>query len=278
MRILNHRLIFSTGVSPFRIEASPNTGGRFARPGPRALVIHYTAAGTLESTVSWFKQRRARASAHLVIGRDGEIAQMVPFDRIAWHAGRSAWRGLTGLNSHTIGIELCNWGPLTEAPGGVLRTWTGQEIAAAQCREARHRHEQRSCHWEMFSEPQILAALAASAALVERYGLDEILGHDDIAPTRKLDPGPLFPMEEFRSQLLGEAEAADVTARVAVDRLNIRERPGLDAPRLAESPLTLGTMLQFLEAHEAWRLVNVLDEQGRSWLTGWVHGAYLHTV
>ena len=73
-----------------RNEATPNHGGPIV---PQYLIIHYTAGRSAESSVRHFQDPAARASAHLVIGRDGRIWQLVPFNRVAWHAGVSAWGG-----------------------------------------------------------------------------------------------------------------------------------------------------------------------------------------
>src|SRR6187402_1489676 len=110
-----HRLQSDDGKDvPFR--ETKNCGG--AAYEPRYLVMHYTAGRSADSAASWLCNVKARASAHLVIGRDGSIIQLVPFNVLAWHAGTSAWQDgetrVTGLNRYSIGIELDN-------PGRVVR-------------------------------------------------------------------------------------------------------------------------------------------------------------
>ena len=75
---------------------------------PRFIIVHYTAGGSLNSSFNALKKQGL--SAHLLLDRNGDAVQMVDFDRRALHAGKSTWRGLTSLNSHTIGIEVCNFG------------------------------------------------------------------------------------------------------------------------------------------------------------------------
>ena len=97
MKIQNHKLITSEGENPIEILNSPNKGGNLT---PQYLIIHYTAGASKESSVNWFMNPQARASAHVVIGMDGSISQVVPFNKVAWHAGISRWNTLKGLNNH----------------------------------------------------------------------------------------------------------------------------------------------------------------------------------
>ena len=108
MKILRHRLHDDKGNAlPF--ELTRNRGDQLQ---PEYLVLHYTASRDAASSIRWFKNSDAQASAHVVIGKDGTVTQMVPFDRIAWHAGVSRWEDRTGLNAYSIGIELDNPGKL----------------------------------------------------------------------------------------------------------------------------------------------------------------------
>ena len=93
MKISNGRLCHDDGT-PYNYRESPNKRGLLK---PSYLVIHYTAGRNAASTINWLTNPDARASAHIVIGRDGSITQLVPFNRIAWHAGTSQWEGLSGM-------------------------------------------------------------------------------------------------------------------------------------------------------------------------------------
>ncbi len=108
MRINNHRLIADDGT-PVRYVETPNKGGLMT---PEYLIMHYTAGSSAEGSVSWMCNPAAKAAAHLVIGRDGSLTQLAPFNRITWHAGKSEWEGRSGLNGFSIGIELDNAGKL----------------------------------------------------------------------------------------------------------------------------------------------------------------------
>ena len=109
MRIEDHRLILDDG-SPADFVATDKMSGQLDH---RYLVMHYTAGGSADGAIRTLTDPAVKASAHLVIAADGEITQLVPFDRVAWHAGVSSWQGLTRLNGHSIGIELDNAGMLT---------------------------------------------------------------------------------------------------------------------------------------------------------------------
>lgn len=270
MKVENHRLLLDNG-EPVRFEATPNQGGALK---PRFLVMHYTAGRDAESSIRWLTRPDARASAHLVIGRDGAVTQLVPFDRVAWHAGPSRWDGVSGLNQHSIGIELDNAG-LLERKGDRWRAWFGNAYPEEEVMEARHRHSDRVCGWHIFTPEQLDVALEASRVIIQAYGISELLGHDDISPGRKLDPGPAFPMAPFRAKLFGRAEDEAPTYATTVN-LNIRRGPGTHHERLELGPLPRGTVLEVLREYGSWRLVNVRGEvQGQRDVQGWVHGDYI---
>lgn len=184
---------------PVKFVPTPNMGDALLKPS--LLVMHYTAGGSAQESINWLANKMAKASAHLVIGRDGSVVQMVPFDRVAWHAGISQWKGVRGLNYKSIGIEMDNAGKLTRK-GNNWATYTGKLVPSADVIVLKHRNESTTAGWAKYPEEQIRAAEAVARALVRAYGLREIVGHDDIAPARKTDPGPAFPMDEFRRNVL----------------------------------------------------------------------------
>ncbi len=196
--IANHRLLLDGAPVSFR--QSPH-GGR--RMKPLYLVLHYTAGLSASSAVWWFLDARAKASAHLVLGRQGAATQLMAFDRSCWHAGVSAWQGLEGLNGHSIGIEIVNAGRLVKGPGGRWQTWTGEPVPDDQVVVARHRNERQEAGWHAYAPEQIAAVVAIGAALHEAYRFRDVLGHEDIAPRRKVDPGPAFPLTAVAARILG---------------------------------------------------------------------------
>lgn len=270
MRIVRHRLV-DGGPWPVAQRPSRNMGGPCS---PDYLVMHYTAGGGAEESIAWLCSPQSKASAHVVIARDGAITQLVPFDRVAWHAGKSEWRGRSGLNACSIGIELDNAGRL-ERRGGRWQSWTGRSYGDDEVVEACHRNESRTCGWHNFPEAQLASALDLSSALMERYQFRDVLGHDDISPGRKADPGPAFPMESFRARLMGRL--ADEPDRfVTTASLNIRAGAGTQHPTLPQSPLPKGTEVDVLDARGTWRLVDVVGEiAGVNDVQGWVHAKFL---
>lgn len=187
--------------------ASPNRGG--ALIDPSLLILHFTASGGdgPEGDTAYFLSAAARASAHAIVGRNGAIAQVVPFDRVAWHAGKSKWRGVPGCNRYAIGVEIDNWGPLLAAPDGRLLTWTGKPMPPERAALLRHKHEKAARHWEVYGETQLAALECLLRAILDAYpSIREVVGHDDVAPGRKTDPGPAFPMKRFAALALRTAQ------------------------------------------------------------------------
>ena len=89
MKIQDHRL---SGQN-ISFQKSQNSGSRFGTNRPDTLIVHYTGGRSLASSVSWLTNPASRASAHVVIGKNGDIVQIVAFDTVAWHAGKSEWEG-----------------------------------------------------------------------------------------------------------------------------------------------------------------------------------------
>ena len=272
MRIEDHRLLTDDG-RPVEYRETPNMGGALR---PSWLVMHFTAGRDCESSVSWLTRPEARASAHLVIGRDGRIVQLAPFDRVTWHAGRSHWRGVSGLNAHSVGIELDNAGRLERAGGG-WQAWFGGGYADEDVMIATHRNETRECGWHRFTERQLDTALEAAIAIVRAYRLEDVIGHDDISPGRKSDPGPAFPMTSFRGAVSGREEEEDEVVET-IAALNIRTGPGIGFDRLPESPLAPGTRLLVLDRRGVWLEVEVRDAAGEPTANGYVHGNYVRGI
>ena len=165
----------------------------------RFLVIHFTGGATGQSSIDYWQKLGNGICAHLVIDRDGSIIQCRPFDHTAGHAGASQWRDpktgrlYTGLNSCAIGIELANAGD----DAGAL-SWAARQPSHATF-VGRHKNGGPTRTWEAYPQAQLVACEQVSKALVARYHLDDIVGHDDIAPERKNDPGPAFPMQVLRN-------------------------------------------------------------------------------
>lgn len=162
----------------------------------RALVIHFTGGATAASSVEAMRERGL--SAHLVVDRDGSVVQCRAFNRVASHAGVSRWvdpntgKRFDGLNACSIGIEIANAG---NDPGALK--WARKQPGFASI-TAKHRNGGGVVEWEEYPAAQLEAVFDISKLLVATYNLDDVTGHDCIAPERKDDPGPAFPMEELR--------------------------------------------------------------------------------
>lgn len=171
---------------------SGNHGGTFSAL-PRILTVHYTASISAAGSIAWLRTPAAQASAHVVIDQAGAVTQLVPFDLIAWHAGQSAWRDLRGMNQWSWGLELVNPGPCASVNG---KYYAGGKPVPAPFL-GKHRNGGPWGAWCPFPEAQLAAAVSVARILQ----VQEIVGHDDIAPGRKWDPGPAFPMDEFKKRV-----------------------------------------------------------------------------
>lgn len=173
-------------------------------PIRRFAIIHFTAGWSAKSSVEFWKTPAAKgAGAHVIIDRNGAMTQCRPFDRTAGHAGASKWhdsrKTYEGLNSCSIGIELANCGDLSriDYPIAGMGTLAGRPIPRMS---ARHKNGGPIKQWETYTESQMLTLIALCQSLKARYNLDDIVGHDDIAPNRKSDPGPAFDMARLRRE------------------------------------------------------------------------------
>lgn len=273
MKIINHRLCDDDG-KPYPFRASPNMRGTVKH---QYLIMHYTAGPSAEHSINWLTNKNAKASAHLVIGRNGSITQLVPFDTVAWHAGSSAWQNLSGLNEYSLGIELDNAGTLIRAVDCKWYAWFGDAYPENQVIETNHKHETVKRGWHLYSSEQLSVALEVAQVLIDHYHLKDILGHDDIAPGRKSDPGPAFPMFSFRSRLFGRSsDSSNREVYLTTVMVNIRSGPGTQYATLAEGPLPKSCRVQPLSEQGTWVLVDVIDQiNGTMDIQGWVHNRFV---
>ncbi|MFZ4856833.1 MAG: N-acetylmuramoyl-L-alanine amidase [Desulfuromonadaceae bacterium] len=270
MKIIDHRLCTDDDI-PVPYVPSPNVGGDVQH---KFLIMHFTAGRSAEESVEWLASKNAKASAHVVIGRDGGITQLVPFDRVAWHAGASSWEGLQGMNNYSLGIELDNAGRLTRQ-GDRWRAWFGTYYDVADVMQAIHKFETDMCGWQVYTPEQIETALQVAGLLMTEYNLLDVVGHEDIAPHRKCDPGPAFPTSSFRSRLLGRSEDRTPLYKV-ITVLNIRSGPGTENPTIPGSPLPADTQVRFQAAEGTWWRVAVLAQNSiPNEFEGWVKSNYL---
>ena len=271
MQIINQKLE-GDNIS---YKESPNTSGKFDANLPDTIVIHFTAGSSAQSSAKWLCNPQAKASAHVVVGKKGEIIQLVPFDTIAWHAGKSSWDNRVGLNKYSIGIEIDNPGRLEKRQNGFY-TYFGSVIEDNLVIEAIHRNEHKPTYWCAYTENQILAVRDLCWLLKQTYPIETIVGHEEISPGRKIDPGPAFPLDVIRKQVLDNdrqlEEAPDnnfsnISGVVIADALNIRSAPSASATKVND-PLKKDTPLKILETQGEWYKVRVVTE-------GWVNRNYV---
>lgn len=154
------------------------------------IVLHYTASGSLAATVRWFQNPDAKVSAHYVIGRDGTIIRMVPEEKKAYHVGRSGWNGQKDVNRFSIGIELVNWGKL-EKRGDAFFTWPNDYTNPYHGLDPVFL---KDAWWEPYPDEQLTSQQLLLAEIQTRHSIREVVGHRDVSPGRKLDPGPALKL------------------------------------------------------------------------------------
>lgn len=199
MLVLNERL-YKDDQTPLPYRASANIGGQLRSHD--FIVMHYTEGQSAEAAIQWLCIPKSRVSAHIVIARDGTITQLVPFSTIAWHAGDSYWKGFRYLNYYSIGIELDNAGRMVRTRNGWCSSF-GKIYPDTEVTMATHKFDRKPYGWHNYPPEQIQAVVDLCKLLVTQYGVKEIVGHDDIRPRAKWDPGPVFPMEYVRVQVFG---------------------------------------------------------------------------
>lgn len=161
-----------------KIEARPSPNFNDRKFPIDMLVLHYTGMETGQAALDRMCDAEAQVSAHYMIWEDGRVVQLVGEDKRAWHAGVSSWRGEEDLNSRSIGIEIVNGGHDWPLAGGVLPP---------------------------YPTAQIEALIELCQGILERWDIPQtrILGHSDIAPARKDDPGEHFPWDRLARAGIG---------------------------------------------------------------------------
>jgi N-acetylmuramoyl-L-alanine amidase len=157
-----------------KIDFSPNYINKIRKKkNIQFIVIHYTGMQSEIESLERLKSIKSKVSCHYLINRKGRITQMVKDSKIAWHAGKSKWKNLKNLNAKSIGIELVN---------------KGHEFG-----------------YQNFTKVQIRSLINLCKLLKKKYRIkkENFLGHSDIAPLRKLDPGEKFPWKKLSKYQLG---------------------------------------------------------------------------
>lgn len=144
----------------FKSKKSQNYEERPLGVAPNILLLHYTGMETADMARERLTDPESKVSAHYFIDEDGRVEALVPEKYRAWHAGVSYWRRETDINSYSIGVEIVN---------------PGHEFG-----------------YRPFPQPQMEGVLSLAQAICRRHAITHVLGHSDVAPERKMDPGELF--------------------------------------------------------------------------------------
>lgn len=199
--VKDHRLLVDG--KPVKFVRTPNGGATLKNP---IVIIQHDTAGRLNgsSSVSWLCNPAAKASAHLVVDRDGTVTQLMDFNKQTWHAGKSVYKGRSGVNAFGIGIEYVNPGALS-AKG---RAWFGETFEVKKYGIEKASTEYHGEAWWMpYTPEQIQLAVLINSALMSAYpSLKDISTHWFISPKRKVDTNPLFPLDYIRSRVLGRGD------------------------------------------------------------------------
>lgn len=180
-----------------RFVAANSAGGAML---PTLIVLHDTA-GSLNagSSVAWFASEKCKTSAHFVVERDGSITQMVATDRKAFHAGESTFKGRRFCNGFAVGIEIVSPGKC-DADG---KAWFGKATDEALVRMKTKSHGDG--YWLPYTAAQIDAVTQLCRALISAHpAIKDITTHWFISPGRKIDPSPVFPLEDVRARAFAE--------------------------------------------------------------------------
>lgn len=244
MTIHNHKI---EGI-PFRQAKS--MGGTIT---PEIVILHDTASRLTKGSAAQYLRTASNVSVHFVIERDGTTEQQVPLNRAAWHAGRSSFNGREGCNGFSIGIEIVNPGIMTAVRSytDTARAWWGEVFDADDYPlEAISTPEHGRGVWMDYTPEQIEAVENLLRVLFDGIPtLTDITTHWYVSPGRKVDPNPLFPLEQIRARIFGRDDPADIVAdaetaeaqgavriRTAGSNLNMRRWPSFNPNVIGSIP------------------------------------------
>lgn len=248
MRIKNHNLI---GLD-VEYHSTIKKSGKIK---PKFVVIHYTATDNFNSDVITLSTSNAKVSCHLVISPDGKIAQIGKLNDKLWHAGESHWKGYNGLNSYSIGIEVTCPGPLDEK-NGELYTWYNKKYNDNVVL-ATHKNGGKQRYWAKFTKKQIEVLQRIVPLIQDYYDIIDVVGHDDISPNRKQDPGPSMPdnlWSFFKGRKYDNYESTPANEKYGIvsvtKNLNFRDSPQINSNIIGSLPDQ--TLLKIINVGESW--------------------------
>lgn len=261
---------------------------------PKFIVYHYTAGISERGDLHTLAKSNRSVSCQLMIKRDGSIIQMGPFDRRMWHAGPSRAHGYKDLNSHSIGIEICNAGFFRQTDKG-YQHWTGKLYPADEpivdpvsgkaigksTPPSDWLHEKHPVvgssmnAWEPYTDGQLAALDEITEALCEQYpSIKWGVSHEEIDMRGwKSDPGPAFPLRRYTKIIEDRSDPdaehdSETTVWRSIVNLNVRS-----SPQMGDNIIKVLTPMEpvsVLESHRGWLLIASGGD-----ITGWVYSKYM---
>lgn len=256
-----------------------DTKNKSGKINPKYIVIHYTAGSNFDGDVRVLSGQTGRkVSVHLVLSPKGEFVQIGDFNDRMWHCDPAHWDGLTGMNGHTIGIEVTCPGWVEDMGNGIYgRSDISGRYTRNQLVYAAHPNGGGKKWWVLFTKEQCDALKEVVPVLFNSYDIKEVVGHDQIAPERKIDPGPCLPKQVMDS-LNGDRYDGDeifnkekyVVFNIDKnDTLNVRSEPNTDLSKILNK-LKLGTVVLRKKTDGKWALIETSEG-----LTGYVMSKYI---
>lgn len=221
MEIKNNKLVQAA------FKKTPNTS-RIIKDH-KFIVIHDDVGASMEGTESWILNPSSKVSYHILIGREGQLTQFVEFNKRAWHAGVSKWKGYSNLNDWSVGICFQNKGN------------------------------------QVYTDKQIKLGIEICRELIKVYGYEDITKHKDIAPNRKTDPNNHFPWEYFKKEVLGKIDSKVKVKFTTPDGLNLRTNSNTSSSIIRVLPKN--TEVNILSEIDGWSEVFICSTKEKGWVS-----------
>lgn len=224
MEIINHRLI-GEGIKHLH---TPHVSGNIKKFS--LIVYHDDEGASMLGTESWIMNPVSKVSYHVLVGKKGEVTQFVDFNKRAWHAGKSSWKGFNNINDYGIGVSMQN------------------------------RNE------EPYTDLQIQKFIEVCKVIANHYKINEGVGHKQISPGRKTDPHNGFPMSKVNAEVFGnkQSESSTVKKKTTSD-LNLRHGPSTDY-KVVEV-IKKGSEVHVLSEKNGWSSVVVCASGNKGWVS-----------
>ena len=268
MQITDYKLVDDLELEHY--TASKHIGREIV---PKYVVMHATATlPSFEKNVAAMSSDNYNAAVHLLIGREGEFHQFVPFNRAGAHSGANHWDDVyRNMDAHSIAIEMINTGPLKpDGEGGYYKKGYLETLTVPE----EDRVFEAGQWWQIFPQTQLDAALSIVKLLFQAYPtLKDVLRHSEVNTSgqRQFCPGAAFPMQWFHAQVLGLDEKTPIKM-VQVTQKYSRLYQGPDASSgFVGEGLPRNIRLGVLREEDGWSFVHVIEyPDNNPLLTGWI--------